>query len=61
MAAPITVTQARAIAAGLNAGADAAEAAGKTEFDLTEVAFNDLDTSIEQAQAAVDAAKAAGQ
>jgi hypothetical protein len=59
--APISVKQARAIATGLNAGADAAEAAGKTEFDLTEVAFTDLDTSIAEAQAAVDAAKARGQ
>lgn len=57
MSAPLTVSQARAIAAGLNRAADAAEAAGKTEFDLTQAAFDDLDTSIDEAQAAVDAAR----
>lgn len=61
MSAPLTVAQARAIAVGLNRAADMAEAAGQTEFDLTQAAFTDLDTSIEQAQAAVDAAKARGQ
>jgi hypothetical protein len=61
MSAPLTVAQARAIATGLNRAADAAEAAGQTEFDLTQAAFDDLDTSIDQAQAAVDAAKAQGQ
>lgn len=58
MSSMISVKQARAIASGLTSGADAAEAKGETEFDLTAVAFDQLDTSIAEAQAAVDAAKA---
>lgn len=59
MSAPISVKQARAIAAGLNAGADAAQAQGKAEFDLTEVAFDQFQATIDEAQAAVNEAQAA--
>ena len=60
MSAPLSTTQARAIGQALIDAATEAEAAGKSEIDYTEVAFNDLDVAIAEAQAAVDAAKAAG-
>jgi hypothetical protein len=53
----IAVADAREFAALLNAGADQAEAAGATEFDLTEAAEAKYAAAKAELQTAIDAAK----
>jgi hypothetical protein len=59
--APLTVDQLEALGAAFTNYAAVAKNAGKSGsdvVDLTQLALSDLDVSIEQAQAAVDAARA---
>ena len=55
--AKISVADARAFAAVLTAGADAAEAKGESEFDLTEAADSAQNQGLADLSAALDAAK----
>lgn len=60
--APLTVDQLEALGSAFTKYAQDAKAAGKSGsdvVDLTQVALSDLDVSIDQAQAAVDAARKA--
>ena len=50
----ISVADARSFAALLTAGADKAEAAGQTEFDLTSAAEAQYQSALAEAQAAVN-------
>lgn len=52
----ISNADARSFAALLTAGADAAEAAGQTEFDLTDAAEAQYQSARAEVQAALDAA-----
>jgi hypothetical protein len=56
----ISVADARSFAALLTSGADAAEAAGQTEFDLTGAAEAQFQSALSEAQAAINAAPEAG-
>lgn len=52
----ISVADARSFAALLTSGADAAEAAGQTEFDLTNAAEAQYESARAEVQAVIDAA-----
>lgn len=51
----ISVADARSFAALLTSGADAAEAAGQTEFDLTGAAEAQYQSALEEAETAIAA------
>lgn len=57
----ISVADARSFAALLTSGADAAQAAGQTEFDLTDAVEAKYQSALAEAQAAVNAAPEPGQ